>query len=186
MNYLHVCSEVVGKHEADVFHENTFWEMHELLIDSPIEQLLYAAMRMVQRLNSIRDNDPIQLGNEHFCWGLDITPQYEIKPYRVDFFVSFYPMPKKDQATGLLTALCRSVIVECDSQEWHERTERERRYEKLRDRTLVKAGHKIFRFTGAEIMKDPVKIACEVLAFVQDESAEALYEYTTELNSDLS
>jgi Uncharacterized protein conserved in bacteria len=65
----------------------------------------------------------------------------------------------------------RQVIVECDSQQFHERTEEERRYEKQRDRFLTVEGYKVFHFTGAEIVRNPWSVAAEILEFVVTDRA---------------
>ena len=66
----------------------------------------------------------------------------------------------------------KKIIIECDSQLFHERTEKERRYEKLRDRYFTKKGYKIFHYTGKEITDYPCKIAAEILAYITDTSIE--------------
>lgn len=106
-------------------------------IKSPIEQLLFAALCF--KIET-RQTDHIS-----------ITPQYVFKPYRADFLVD-----------GAEVAL----IVECDSQEFHERTEEERRYEKERDRFFQKHGYRVFRYTGKEILEDPISIADEIISYV--------------------
>lgn len=64
------------------------------------------------------------------------------------------------------------VIIECDSQMFHDRTERERRYEKMRDRYLIQQGYKTFHYTGKEITDSPFKVAAEILAYVTKSSVE--------------
>jgi len=56
-------------------------------------------------------------------------------------------------------------VVECDSQQFHERTEEERRYEKARDRFLQKKGYKIFHYTGADIKSNYKKIVREIIRY---------------------
>jgi len=120
------------------------WEMrYELLekcslIGSPIEQMLYCALKTIKELNYLED--------------LKVVPQYKIGQYRVDFLVA-----KK-----------KVVIIECDSQQFHERTEPERRYEKARDRFLQVEGYKIFHYTGASIKNNSLDIAKEIIAYVLD------------------
>lgn len=70
------------------------------------------------------------------------------------------------------TYTIKSLIVECDSQEFHERTEKERRYEKARDRHLLSMGYKVFHYTGSEICKDPIGVAIEILVYLTEDDKE--------------
>lgn len=67
-----------------------------------------------------------------------------------------------------MVAKKKVVIIECDSQQFHERTEPERRYEKARDRFLQVEGYKIFHYTGASIKNNSLDIAKEIIAYVLD------------------
>ncbi|MDO8357217.1 MAG: DUF559 domain-containing protein [Nitrospirota bacterium] len=96
--------------------------------------------------------------------GLDITPQYVLGKYRIDFKVSYDRSPKHFADIAQLQS--NVILVECDSQEWHERSEKERRYEKARDRYLISNGHEVFHYTGKEIKDDPVTVAAEIIAHV--------------------
>lgn len=88
--------------------------------------------------------------------GLRVVPQYAIGKFRIDFLVSHTRLQGEE----------RVVLIECDSQAFHDRSETERRYEKQRDRFLQSAGFKIFRFTGAEILSTPFDVAAEILKHV--------------------
>ena len=109
--------------------------IHRFNITSPIEQLLYAAMLKTKSMYGLND--------------LAISPQKKFGKYFVDFLI------EED----------KPVIVECDSQTFHDRTEVERRYEKSRDRFLQKQGIHVFRYTGKEIIENPTKIAEEILEY---------------------
>lgn len=126
-------------------------------ITSPIEQILYAALNALTALEGLdAENCRNEAGAVTFK-GLYITPQFEVGPYRVDFLCTYSfdaDSPKK------------AVIIECDSHEFHDRNEPERRYEKRRDRFLQKSDFKVFRFTGKEIMSDPFRCAQEVVEFL--------------------
>ena len=86
-----------------------------------------------------------------------IIPQKTIGKYRCDFEI-IYHYPSKETI--------KSVIIECDSQEWHERTEIERRYEKQRDRYLVSKNYNTLHFTGKEIIANPMKVASEIIEYL--------------------
>ena len=112
------------------------------------------------RVNSIQEaNDPVQEDGDWHVAGLSIMPQAAIGKYRADFHISHERKFKNRWEH-------RQVIVECDSQQFHERTEEERRYEKQRDRFLTTEGYKVFHFTGTEIVKNPWLVAAEILEFV--------------------
>ncbi len=156
------CSKEIGKYEEDSANQNLFYECLELEMESPIEQMVYCALRTACRLNAITEADPIEVNGSYAIRGFEIEPQAKIGKYRVDFRITQYgsavkkPQPQK------------SVIVECDSQEFHERTEKQRRYEKARDRMLTTKGLKVFHFTGKEILHEPMRVAAEIIAFVMD------------------
>ena len=136
-DFLQKCSVLVGDYyKVDFMTERTA-AIKILEITSPIEQLLFIALETLIKTNDL---------------SIEITPQYVIDKYRVDFLLSFIP----DTSESIL-------IIECDSQEWHERTEKERRYEKQRDRYLTSKGYKFLHFTGKEIKQDPIDIAYEIL-----------------------
>lgn len=83
------------------------------------------------------------------------TAQYVIGDYRVDFLLKFW--------RGV------TVVVECDGHDWHERTPEQAERDKSRDRFLQAQGHLVFRFTGREIWRDPVRCAREAFAAAQEE-----------------
>lgn len=164
--YLDKCSRLVGADAAMTFDQHTFCEFSDLNIESPIEQLFYISLKALSQVNVIPHHDVAHRNGENIPFGLNILPQFEIDRYRADFYIAWYGYHAKPLKES------RKVIVECDSQAWHERTEKERRYEKRRDRDLLRRGYHVFRFTGKEIMEDPMRVAAEVLAYVTDELQE--------------
>lgn len=169
--YLNRCSKYVGAHAAMTFDQNTFCEFTDLCIESPIEQLFYVAAKTVAELNYIPHHDVLELNGQQAVFGLNIRPQFQIDRYRVDFCITWSGYPTRPLGSP------RCVVVECDSQVWHERTEKERRYEKRRDRDLVRRGYHVFRFTGKEIMKHPGKVAIEVLGYVTNDACLDMGEF---------
>lgn len=75
---------------------------------------------------------------------LAIAPQQRVLSYRVDFLVVM-----RSDESGHHTA-----VVECDGHDFHERTKKQARRDKLRDREMQGLGHAVLRFTGSEIYKD--------------------------------
>lgn len=70
--------------------------------------------------------------------------QQKIGPYRVDFLV-------------IATAANRTskqFVVECDGHDFHERTKKQARSDRSRDRAFSLAGYTVLRFTGSEIHAD--------------------------------
>lgn len=157
--FLARCSNLIEQNACYSFSYNTWREYTELKMESPIEHLFYTALKSLAILSSTPLNDVISYKGETIAVGLYIVPQVIIGTYRVDFLImgDGHPDSGKDS---------RRVIVECDSQLWHERTEQERRAEKRRDRDLLRQGYHVFRFTGREIMDDPFCVGLEVLQYV--------------------
>ena len=173
--FLHGCSESIGKFHADVFDQNIWCMVQDKKITSPIEQYIFIALHLTFGHNFYPEIDSHIINGEHFYEGYSIHPQYELDNYRCDFMVSYIPrMTKLEDCQR--PGMQKRVIVECDSQTWHERTEDERRYEKARDRAFIKAGFHAFHFTGKEIMADPLLVAAEIVAFVTDHDKALLYE----------
>lgn len=78
---------------------------------------------------------------------LEIIPQYEIDPYKVDFLIK-----NKDV----------SVIVECDGVKYHD-IERDI----PRQRYLQLQGYNVIRFTGTEILKDVDQCKQDIIDYIR-------------------
>ena len=155
-------ASAVGNYKAEIFSIDIHQECSDLKVESPIEQLFYSAFKMVMELNSIDYADFRTTKKGEDIWsGIGVIPQHHIGKFRVDFYVYSHDSGKH-------------AIVECDSQQFHDRTEKERRYEKIRDRFLQKEGHRLFHFTGSEIKENPEKTAAEVLSYLTDQPIEDL------------
>lgn len=158
---LNEASDYVGRYEAESFSQDRYCELLELGMDSPLEHAMHIAFETVARINFVQFAEPIS--SNEMSTGLIITPQRKIGPYRADFSVEWLCY------IGGKVGVFREVVVECDGTAFHERTEKERRYEKHRDRYMQKLGLKVFRYTGKEILDDPYKIAAEVIGYVTDD-----------------
>lgn len=170
LDFHNTCIEEIGKHEKYNFSADLTCEYEELKIESPIEKVLYCALKTIARLNFIEQADPVERNGKWYVVGLSINPQTKIGNYRVDFKVGFGTPPRQDGTQRVN----KNIIVECDSQEFHERTEQERRYEKIRDRFFTVKGYKIFHYTGKEILERPLDLAVEIIAYVTDIKIEDL------------
>jgi len=149
--FIDECAAMVGKFEEEWWDIGLTCEMFngDSKINSPIEQILYAALKTLIKINSFPEWEDKPT--------IHIHPQVKIDMFRVDFgIMNTHPNHK------------HKLIIECDSQQFHERTEKERRYEKARDRYLIKKGIKAFHYTGSEIVKDPFRIAKEILEEITD------------------
>lgn len=179
--FLKKAADEVGishKYHRIEFYEEYRYQLNKgMEINSPIEQLFYCAIHALREINYIKISEE---GSE----GLGIIPQCPINVYKVDFFISYHKMIKskapqlefenkyKYKMYTLLFMELKKVIVECDSQIFHERTESERRYEKKRDRDLTRLGYKVFHFTGKEITDNPYLPAKEVLEYLCESDIE--------------
>lgn len=161
MEFLKKCADIAASFEHDTFHYNEFYYIQKNPVDSPIEQILHCALKTIMKLNFMPDADCVRIDGKDYVVGANIIPQVQIGKYRVDFIVSLSKYPKHDGTQDV-----SEVIVECDSQAFHERSEKERRYEKERDRFLQRNGHKVFHFTGKEIKDTPFKVAAEIISHI--------------------
>lgn len=131
---------------------------------SPIEQILSAAMRAV--IESLENfEDTIDGDGSLIEGGIRIDCQHKAGPYYVDFLISY-----------VFRLELKSFVVECDGHKFHDKDEKQRRYEKRRDRYLQRQGYKIFHYTGAEIVNNPYIAACEIVAEARYSSAEWIVE----------
>lgn len=161
-------SMIVGKYKEEAFSQNVFVEIQDEKISSPIEQALLSAIKCVQVVNDIPNAHPeFDSNGESYLYGLKINPQFKLDRYRADFLIEWNTLKTR-----------RAVIVECDSQQFHDRSEKERRYEKARDRFFALRGFTTFHYTGTEILQDPIKIASEILGYVTGLPADNYYEST--------
>lgn len=147
-----------------------FWRGMRLAIDankttSPIEQLFFVAFLAIIRMSEEKYREVIVLDGGYYKVGYEMECQYNIGQYYADFLISNYSLDY-DHIKNKWVQKKVSLIVECDSQQWHERDEKERRYEKKRERYLVSKGYVIYRFTGKEIFENPYKPVCDVIDFL--------------------
>jgi len=166
--HLDRCALSVAVRARDAFTQDVLCEYESCEIQSPIEQLFYSAFKTILELNYIPTHDCFVIDGRDRVFGMLIQPQFSIQTYRVDFYIRWFGYNPNG------TPEPKSVIVECDSQQWHERTEQERRYEKRRDRDLARLGLHTFRFTGKEIKDEPFQPAAEVCSYLTDYSTETL------------
>jgi len=154
INFINKCSEIKGDYENEM-HNMNLWVSckfghYGVNMESPIEKILFCAFETIRNINTLPPT-----GEEND--GIFIYPQKIIDRYRVDFLFEY---------KGTHSRKSNKLIVECDSQEFHEKTEKERRYEKARDRFLINKGLIVYHYTGKEIIDDPFKISAEIISFL--------------------
>lgn len=140
-DFFDECAKYVGAN-AEELHEIKIENLCHEYCDSPIEQLVLAALLTVAEINYLQETT---WGEFYVVYGkFSIEMQRKIHPYRVDFLID------------------KIWVIECDGHDFHERTKEQAKHDKKRDRFLTSKGYKILRFTGSEITADPIKIALEI------------------------
>jgi len=96
-----------------------------------------------------------------------VYPQLTIGAYRVDFVVVWQPgfiVQRRECAQGeSWPNIHRTMVIECDGHDYHERTKQQASADKARDRYMQAHGHLVFRFSGADIWRDPFGCAREAM-----------------------
>lgn len=146
-------------------------ECLEGICQSPIEQLLLNALALAGESGQtectgilLADDDDIEarLQNEHNTSYLIVRPQKQLPDWRPDFVIHYffygYPNPVKEW---------RTLIVECDGHDFHERTKQQAARDRRRDRQSQVGDTPILRFTGSEIWADPWECALEIIEWYQ-------------------
>ena len=144
--------------------------------ESPIELLFVSALRILLSMNDYEEQEISITHSWAFRSGVEITPQKEIGPYRVDFFLEYRGpyLINFDSCQTTESERVKKIVVELDGHAFHDKDEKQRRYEKRRDRYLQKQGYKVFRYTGSEVFKDPFAAALECLSYLVAEPEEDL------------
>ena len=164
LEFIDECSKEVGKYKAEEFDQELYCACIKREMQSPIEQILYCALKSIQIFNYIEEWHGIKIEEKTYIEGLSICSQAKLGKYRCDFLIKYGSPVRPDGFQRMF----KELIIECDSQQFHERTEKERRYEKARDRYLTMQEYKVFHYTGSEIVKRPLEIAGEILAYITD------------------
>lgn len=68
---------------------------------------------------------------------------------------------------ALIVAHQSFLVVELDGHDFHERTKEQARRDKSRDRELQMLGCDVFRFTGSEVWKEPVRPIQEIYQWMR-------------------
>ena len=159
------CDACVADYEREMFDIGNGYYLKD--IESPIECLFLLAYRTIVKLNEDRlcncySDEGIKAAAVS---DIHIFPQYAIGKYRVDFLIKY---TEGTSYNGQMMFRSSAVAVELDGHEFHEKDEKQRRYEKARDRFLQKKGLRVFHYTGSEIVKNPFNAAMECIAAVSE------------------
>lgn len=123
--------------------------------ESPIEQLFFIHFR--DGLEGTRHDLPAMDAEG----SVRCSPQAEIKvgkkKYRADFLV-----------TCLVKSKEHKFVIECDGHDFHEKTKAQAMRDKARERNLINDGYTVLRFTGSEIVKNPIKCAIEAVTIIEN------------------
>lgn len=169
--FVSKCSDVVASFERQKFQQARMDDAVER--QSPIEQLFEIALVTVIKIVE-QECDDFQINGEWRYIGIKIYPQCEIEKYKADFALF-----KESHDAVDNTHDYKRVVVELDGHAFHDKDEKQRRYEKKRDRDMQKLGYKVFRYTGSEIVKDPFASAIECVSYLtnsEDEELRALLD----------
>ena len=153
-SFLDTVSVHYGNMMAEKFSQEMYVNLRENL-QSPIEDMFWIAAQAICEAQNNRIDIDCDIQNQ--C-GIYIFPQAPIGKYKVDFLVSQKGIGPED--------ILSPVIVELDGHDFHDKDKHQRSYEKARDRYLVKKGYRVVHYTGSDVVKDPFKVAHEVLSMV--------------------
>lgn len=172
------CDAASGRYREEISMNYYSLCNYEDAFQSPIEALFYIAFDTAHKICGLSESFPI-INDGPFADeenGLRIFTQYNIGPYRADFCAI---RNIRDVVTPFHKTI--KIAVELDGHSFHDKNEKQRRYEKKRDRYFQKQEFKVFRYTGSEIHQNPFNAAVEVLSELtwqsEDELKKSLSEY---------
>jgi len=143
---------------------------------SPIESIMGMALSIIHTVALDVYNDLNRMvylvggdsETDAYLWR--IQRQAKIGKYKADFAVQCILCPGK------------TLIVECDGHDFHEKTKQQAAHDKKRDRFMTVSGYGVLRFTGSEIYRDPIGCVREVVGYFaqfpgHNKLPEAAHEY---------
>lgn len=172
-NFVSECAKIVANYHEENFESNTLTRFMEGNTSSPIEQLFETSFRTIAHILDQEQYFEKDSKGEWWCRGIRVTPQCKIGTYIVDYLLT--QEGRYDAIAGSYSE-SKQLVVELDGHAFHDRNERQRRYEKKRDRYMQKLGYTIYRYTGAEICADPFKAAIECMCFFVGNDEQELRE----------
>lgn len=128
--------------------------------ESPLERHMLVALLWSDEFDSDEFTETIDKGvfglGPHKRLGRKVILMQQAKmgPYRVDFML----LAKHDDRDEY-----SAIVIECDGHDYHERTKKQARRDRTRDRWFQAQGIPVFRFTGSEIWREPKRCADEAV-----------------------
>ena len=184
LQFVEKCADIVAYDARHDYLSNSQYKLK--LCESPIEQLFIAAFTTLVKINNLSS---IEISITRHTWvdyGISVSQQHKIGKYRVDFLITYSDGEFVDDVNLTTFPINKSkkIIVELDGHKFHDKNERQRRYEKQRDRFFATRGYHVFHFTGSEVVKDPFNVAAECLAYLtgdgEDDSIDKEKEFYLE------
>ena len=164
--FVEECSSIVGNYEQELFYMSAMSGIEDRT--SPIEQLFESAILALTQI--IGEKCDFFRGGKGWTFsGVQICPQHKIGKYKADYLLCKMKTDVVNNTKGHI-----DIVVELDGHAFHDKDERQRRYEKKRDREMQKLGYKVFRYTGAEIVKDPFAAAIECVSYMTNHDEDDL------------
>lgn len=159
----------IGAAFADLYDE--IWDSLGRETESPIEHALivafsglchrYGESAYVQPPSSPTDWLSILPSSQPRDPWIVVEPQKKLRDYRVDFLVSFnVGLPEPDKP------VIKTVVVECDGHDFHDRTPEQASRDRARDRAIQASGIPVLRFTGTDINRNPMKCAESIFEYI--------------------
>lgn len=144
-----------------------------LTFDEVVREPSYLASHYKRYLDASNSH----LSELDFVW-----PQVAVGPYRADFALirtklSWIEEKAVDVPFIDAVAVSVPVIIECDGHDYHERTKEQAEHDRSRDRYMQANDFRVFRFTGRELYRDPMKCAEEVDDFLSSDKSVAKQQY---------
>ena len=137
------------------------------LCESPIEEVMQVALTFIAVDGMLIEwMRPDELAQERENLSVRSWWQKKIGRYRVDCLIQIN--------IGKTT---RSVVLEFDGHDFHERTKAQAQKDKARDRWLAASEYTVLRFTGSEIWAHPEKCAEEIELYLWRQANHARAEY---------
>ncbi len=158
LEFLNRASKLHAEAQEAQFYNDALDDIEGFKIESPIEQMFWAAVQAQCSANRIDVNPDPYVNSRGILvtgYGISMETQYPVGKYRVDFLLSQSGIGPEEILTP--------IVIELDGHAFHDKDKRQRAYEKARDRALVRAGYRVFHFTGSEVVADPFRVAYEAL-----------------------
>jgi very-short-patch-repair endonuclease len=133
--------------------------------ESPIEKVFLAVFLhhrdcRVHEIGIVNDSCPRTIRNgDRVAWDGCLASEVPIGPYRCDFVLQMFANP--DWPPWL------TVDIECDGHNFHEKTKKQAKHDKERDRWMQINNIVVLRFTGSEIWNDPIACASQLFDLIE-------------------